>query len=305
MMASSSEVPLQRLKILFVLFFISLFACISSSAASSSSSVLVLTQHNFESLVLANRTAEEGGRATNFFVEFYAPWCGHCRQLAPTWEALARRYNKEEGGGGIKIGKVDCTVEKALSRRFGVRGFPTLLLISSSQDKVYTYQGPRSLEALQGFVEGDYVLWASKSSKVTTVPLQDGSVEEEAGDLGLLGNFLKDPILRRLARDFQSTFGFSVLWVLAIFGTFLILMIVVVCLFVCTTEWGPDKDEDEDSDDEDENNENKTENKKKEETATTTTTVAKKEKQEIVAPASSSTGAKKAVKKKGKATKAD
>lgn len=55
------------------------------------------------------------------FIKFYAPWCGHCKSLAPVWDELGRDLK-----GKVMIGKVDCTTETSVAGRFGVRGYPTL-----------------------------------------------------------------------------------------------------------------------------------------------------------------------------------
>ena len=62
---------------------------------------------------------------SNHFVMFYAPWCGHCKRLHPTWDELGKKYNKDESSE-VVIAKVDCTVETAVCSDNDVTGYPTL-----------------------------------------------------------------------------------------------------------------------------------------------------------------------------------
>ncbi|KAL8830731.1 MAG: hypothetical protein Q9191_001261 [Dirinaria sp. TL-2023a] len=111
--------------------------------ASAVSSVIDLIPGNFDSIVL------QSGKPA--LVEFFAPWCGHCKKLAPVYEELAQAFDAAKDS--VTIAKVDADAEKDLGRRFGVQGFPTLKWFDGKSDKPEEYNGGRDLESLTDFVK--------------------------------------------------------------------------------------------------------------------------------------------------------
>lgn len=114
--------------------------------------VVELDHDNFEHLTQAS-TGQTTGK---WFVKFYAPWCGHCKSLAPTWERLATTVASEHGDAGIVIAKADLSDprNKELAQRFGIDGFPTLLFFADG--KMHKYFGGRAFEPLLEYVTGGY-----------------------------------------------------------------------------------------------------------------------------------------------------
>jgi protein disulfide-isomerase-like protein len=115
-----------------------------SGAAESKgdASVLVLSDDNFEHLTQASSGATTGP----WFVKFYAPWCGHCKKMAPQWEQLAHTLK-----GRVNVAEVDCTQSRVTCKRFEVGGYPAIKLID--QGKVWSYSNARSAGKMQRWLE--------------------------------------------------------------------------------------------------------------------------------------------------------
>uniref|UniRef100_A0A090XE37 Putative thioredoxin/protein disulfide isomerase n=1 Tax=Ixodes ricinus TaxID=34613 RepID=A0A090XE37_IXORI len=86
------------------------------------------------------------------FVKFFAPWCGHCKRLAPTWDELAEKYNEAKKESKVTIAKVDCTVDTTLCTDQGITSYPTLKFFKEGSKEGVKYRGPRDLISLEAFI---------------------------------------------------------------------------------------------------------------------------------------------------------
>ncbi|XP_032528665.2 protein disulfide-isomerase A6 homolog [Danaus plexippus] len=108
--------------------------------SSDKSDVITLTDENFNKLVLESDDM--------WLVEFFAPWCGHCKNLEPHWAKAATELK-----GKIKLGAVDATVHQVLASRYQVQGYPTIKYFpSGKKDNAEEYNGGRT--------SSDIVSWA-------------------------------------------------------------------------------------------------------------------------------------------------
>lgn len=109
-------------------------------ALGQESNVLVLTDSTIEDALKEN---------SHILIEFYAPWCGHCKRLAPEYEKAADLL--KESGVAARIAKVDSTVEKNAAAAYSIRGYPTLLYFENGQ-MVEKYSGGRTADEISKYV---------------------------------------------------------------------------------------------------------------------------------------------------------
>ena len=105
--------------------------------------VHVVVANNYKDLVLDTDK--------DVLLEFYAPWCGHCKNLAPKYEELAKLYfDNPEFASKVIVAKVDATANDVPDE---VQGFPTIKLFpAGKKDSPVDYQGSRTVEDLANFI---------------------------------------------------------------------------------------------------------------------------------------------------------
>jgi len=99
----------------------------------SANAVKVAVAKNFDELVMQSEK--------DVLVEFYAPWCGHCKKLTPIFDELGEKMTDED----VEIVKMDATAND-VPPEFEVKGFPTLFWLPKTTKKVTSYNGGRELD---------------------------------------------------------------------------------------------------------------------------------------------------------------
>ena len=104
------------------------FLALLASVALVSSEVINLTSDNYATSV---------ADGNNWFIKYYAPWCGHCKKLAPTWEELS---GSSDLPGNVRIAHVDCTQQQDICTQQDIKGYPTLKFHKAGSEEGDRYQ---------------------------------------------------------------------------------------------------------------------------------------------------------------------
>jgi len=137
-----------KMRVTFTIFAFTLLFAAAFAEVTQDEGVYVLTNDNFDSWLAEQEFA---------LIEFYAPWCGHCKNLAPHYAQAAQEL---AGSSSAKLAKVDATENPELGQKFEVRGYPTLYWFT--KDSGYApaqYNGPREAPGI--------VQWVTKQTKNT------------------------------------------------------------------------------------------------------------------------------------------
>eukprot|EP00760_Papus_ankaliazontas_P022969 PhM_4_TR19096/c1_g1_i1/m.43892/K08056/PDIA3, GRP58; protein disulfide isomerase family A, member 3 len=128
--------------------------------------VLVLTDDNFDKTVNSKDL---------ILVEFYAPWCGHCKRLAPEYAKAATEL--QMANPPVPIAKIDCTTNQKTCEFQAVNGYPTLKVFRNGQSK--PYKGPRTSA---GIVKHMLSLVGPASVEITSVEEAERYVANPSGE---------------------------------------------------------------------------------------------------------------------------
>ncbi|KAI0368478.1 thioredoxin-domain-containing protein [Pilatotrama ljubarskyi] len=99
-------------------------------------------------LSLDEKTFKQNVDKGGLFVKFFAPWCGHCKKLAPIWTQLGSAMQHK-----LAIAEVNCEEHGALCKQEGILGYPMLVYYGGKGAGKTEYTGGRKLEQLKAFAD--------------------------------------------------------------------------------------------------------------------------------------------------------
>lgn len=175
--------------------------CVFAAGASGFSlmkhdtSPLFTKSFQVHSLSAANYDMALKDRNKVWLVDYYAPWCPHCRHFAPEWEKVANFY---AGTDTVQVGAVDCTKNGDICNREGIRGYPGVKVHhvpADAEKAVLMPQGVKNARVVIGWVEKQLEEHGMKSGV---------SAEDIAAQLKLLRN---DQVVRSALRAGEKQYN--------------------------------------------------------------------------------------------------
>jgi protein disulfide-isomerase A1 len=177
-------------------FVIALLLCLSvfTFADDQPSDVIELTSTNFFDVIKEHPV---------ILIEFYAPWCGHCKKLAPEYEKAATELK-----GIAPIAKVDADAadNKGLAARFGIQGFPTIKLFRNGEVD-QDYQSERTAAAIVSYMKKQIL--PAVSTLTTSAEVQDFSTKDRVVIVGFFQDESQLEPFKAIAEKLRNKFIFG------------------------------------------------------------------------------------------------
>ncbi|KAF7795266.1 hypothetical protein EIP86_006419 [Pleurotus ostreatoroseus] len=163
----------------------------------AASDVIDLTPDNFDEIVKPEAL---------MLVEFFAPWCGHCKALAPHYEEAATTLKER----GLKLAKVNCVDEADLCQANEIKGYPTVRVYRHGEfsdypgprkaDSIIGYMIKQSLPAVNEVTTGTFDEF-KKADKVVAVAFLNNVNDEPAAEFNATAEKHRDDLLFGVATD--------------------------------------------------------------------------------------------------------
>jgi len=155
---------------LLLVALVALVFSVRAEEAAAKEFVVTLSTSNFEKFITENLIS---------LIEFYAPWCGHCKRLAPEFEKAAEKL---QASGGIPLAKVDATAEKDLASKFEIQGFPTIYLFRNGKHEAYN--GGRTADKIVEWID-----FATGPAVLDVVNMKEASDVKVDNKVKVIGQF--------------------------------------------------------------------------------------------------------------------
>jgi len=169
-----------------------LLSAFIAAGLTSASDVKKLGKDTFDSFINENKLV---------LAEFFAPWCGHCKALAPEYEVAATALKDK----GISLAQIDCTEEAELCQAHGVEGYPTLKVFRGlnnvtpyagqrKSDSIISYMTKQSLPSVS-ILNADNVEDFKTSDKVVLIAYLDANDKTSNETFTAVADTLRDSYL--------------------------------------------------------------------------------------------------------------